>query len=318
MNILITGGGGKLGVRLVRPLVQRGDQVVLFDLRPAASSPDVDRASFVEGDLGDERSVRDALSLNRIESIIHLGAVLSADAEQRPTEAWQANMTGTRHVLEAARELGVGKVIFSSTLATYGPNLPRPLTQDAPQWPVSLYGATKVAGERLGVYYHHRFGLDFRGLRFPAIVAPRGARGGASAFVSAVFEQCVDRGRYVFYLEPETRCPVVYIADAVRGLLDLHDASSDRLGHRIYNIAGWSPSARELGALVTARLPEANIAFEPDPMRNAMVNSWPAEIDDRDARRDWGWEVTYDLDRMADEIIETLRDENERRLRAGP
>jgi len=311
MNILITGGAGNLGSRLVVPLIQRGDRVTLFDLwkAPLVGSPEFEQSNFVEGDLADAKSVLVAVRENNIESIFHLGAILSANAEERPDDAWLANMEGTRNVLEAARKCEVKRVIFSSTIATYGPGQPQPLPIDAPQWPVSLYGVTKVGGERLGVYYHHRFGLDFRGIRVPAVIAPRGAAGGASAFCSAVFEESVRNGAYEFYLDPSASCPVLYIVDAIRALVNLHDAAEDGLRHRMYNVAGFCPSAEELATAVLKRMPEVKITYNSDPVRNAIVHSWPNEIDDSDARQDWGWEATYDMERMADEIIEVLKRE---------
>jgi len=177
MNVLITGGTGSLGSRLAIPLVQRGNHVVVFDIR---SEPHFDSAEFrkvavVVGDLADRQRVLGVVREHKIEAIFHFGAVLSSSAEENPYEAWRANMDGMVNVLDAARFGGAKQVVFSSTIATYGANLPEQSTEDAPQWPVSLYGVTKVAGERLGVYYHHQFGLDFRAIRLPAVIAAQGA-----------------------------------------------------------------------------------------------------------------------------------------------
>ena len=218
-------------------------------------------------------------------------------------------MKGTRNILEAARRLEVKRVVFSSTAATYGAGVPDPLPIDAPQWPVSLYGVTKVAGERLGVYYHYRFGVDFRAIRLPAVVAAQGAGGGASAYCSAVFRESVRYGRYEFYLRPTTRGPILYIADAVTALVGLHDAPAEQLSRRVYNVAGMGRSAEELADAVKKRLPHVAITYNPDPLRVSIVESWPAHIDDSDAARDWGWKAAYDLDRMAHEVIEELENE---------
>ena len=309
MNILITGGAGNLGSHLVVPLVRRGDRVTLFDLRrePLADSEEFHQSTFIEGDLGDWNGVWDAVRSQQIETIFHLGAVLSADAEERSEAAWRGNLEGTRNVFMAAHKAGVRRVVFSSTMASYGPGLPEPLSLDAPQWPLTLYGATKVAGERLGVYYHHRFGLDFRGIRLPAVAAARGAPGGISGYCAAVFEESVRNGRYDFFLNPTTRCPMIYIADAIQALLLLHDAPQKNLRHRIYNIGAFGPSAEELAAAVRKQLPEVQITYHPDPIRTPIVESWPSQVDDSDAREDWSWKATYDLDQMASEIIEALR-----------
>lgn len=311
MNVLITGGTGNLGSRLAIPLVQRGDRVVAFDIRP---SPHFDSAEFREvervvGDLADRNRVLDTVREHKIETIFHLGAVLSSSAEENPYDAWRANMDGMVSVVDAARSGGAERVIFSSTIATYGNHDLAVLTEDAPQWPVSLYGVTKVAGERLGVYYYHQFGLDFRAIRLPAVIAARGSGGGASAYCSAAFEQSVFKGEYEFYVNPTTRAPMLYIADAVRGFIDLHDTPAKELRRRVYNIAGISPSAEELAREIQKHVPGARMTYRPDPLKCAIVESWPDRIDDSDARTDWGWDCKWNLQRTTDEVIEVLRHE---------
>jgi nucleoside-diphosphate-sugar epimerase len=235
--------------------------------------------------------------------------VLSSSAEGNPYDAWRANMDGMVNVLDAARFGGARRVVFSSTIATYGSHVGEQLTEDAPQWPVSLYGVTKVAGERLGVYYHHHFGLDFRAIRLPAVIAARGSSGGASAYVSAAFEQSVFKGAYEFYVNPTTRAPMLYIGDAVRGFLDLYDAPAKNLTRRVYNIAGIAPSAEELAQAIRTLVPKVQLTYLPDPLKCAIVESWPHRIDDSAARKDWGWDSTWNLERTTDEVIEVLRHE---------
>jgi nucleoside-diphosphate-sugar epimerase len=311
MNVLITGGTGNLGSRLAIPLVQRGDRVVAFDIRaePHFDSAEFREAQVVVGDLADRHRVLGTVREHKIETIFHLGAVLSSSAEENPYDAWRANMDGMVNVLDAARFGGARRVVFSSTIATYGSHTAEQLTEDAPQWPVSLYGVTKVAGERLGVYYHHQFGLDFRAIRLPAVIAARGSSGGASAYVSAAFEQSVFKGAYEFYVNPTTRAPMLYIADAVRGFLDLHDAPAKDLTRRVYNIAGIAPSAEELAQAIRTLVPKVQFTYLPDPLKCAIVESWPDRIDDSGARKDWGWDSTWNLERTTDEVIEVLRHE---------
>lgn len=311
MNVLITGGAGNLGSRLAIPLVQRGDHVVAFDIR---SKPHFDSAEFREvvavvGDLADRHRVVGIVREHKIETIYHLGAVLSSSAEENPYDAWRANMDGMVNVVDAARFGGAQRVVFSSTIATYGAHVPEPLSLDAPQWPVSLYGVTKVLGERLGVYYYHQFGLDFRAIRLPAVIAARGSGGGASAYVSAAFEQSVFKGEYEFYVNPTTRAPILYIADAVRAFLNLHDSPAKNLTRRVYNIAGIAPSAEELAQAIRTRVPEADFTYRPDALKCSIVESWPHRIDDSAARKDWGWDSTWNLERTTDEVIEVLRHE---------
>ena len=311
MNVLLTGGTGNLGSRLLIPLVQRGDRVVIFDLqdKPFIPSEEFEQCKFIQGDLTDRDSVVEAVQNEKIDSIFHLGAILSAQAEQEPDKAWTINMEGIRNTLEAARLCGVKKFIFSSTLATYGGGLPSPLDIDSPMWPVSLYGVTKVAGELLGVYYHHRFGLDFRAIRFPSVVAPRGMLGGAGRFTSEVFLEAVEKGAYEFYLRPDSSIPIVYIVDAIKSFLLFHDAPEENLTRRSYNIHARGVTPKQLEEVIKARLPHVKFTYNPEPVQTAMVDSWPHSLDDRHARQDWGWQESYDLDRMADEVIATLQKE---------
>ncbi len=310
MNVLITGGTGNLGSRLAVPLIRRGDRVTVFDTRskPHCDSSEFREAEVVVGNLADRDAVLNTVRSRKIESIFHLGAVLSSAAEENPHDAWRANMDGTVNVVDAARFGGTQRVMFSSTVATYGVRVPNPLTEDAPQWPTSLYGVTKVAGERLGVYYHSQFGLDFRAIRIPAIIAAHGAGGGVSAYCSAAFEESVLKGQYDFYVNPTTRAPMLYIADAVRAFLDLHDAPAANLKRQVYNINGITPSAEELARVIQARLPNVRITYHPDPLKTSIVETWPQQIDDAEARRDWNWKAAWDLEQIADEVIQTLRE----------
>src|SRR5262249_34972370 len=229
------------------------------------------KAEVVIGNLGDRDTVLELVKSHKIDSIFHFGAVLSGSAEENPYEAWRANMDGTLNVLDAARLGGAHQVIFSSTVATYGEHAPRNLNDDSPQWPISLYGVTKVAGERMGVYYHHKFGLDFRAIRLPIILTSHAAIGAASAYAAAVFEYSVLKGEFEFWVNPTTRAPMFYIDDAVQSFLDLHDAPAENLRRRVYNVHGMSPSAEELERAVHARIPDVRISYRPDPLKCSII-----------------------------------------------
>ncbi len=312
MNVLVTGGMGNLGSRLAACLAERGDRVTVLDLRPEPleDSPAFRLCHLLTGDIADPAALQPIFADGSFDSVFHLAALLSADSERDAKRAWRVNLEGARHILQAAAAHGVARVIFASSTASFGPGLPPPVQLDSPQWPASLYGATKVAGERLGVYFHHRCGLDFRGLRIPAVVAPRGAGGGATAFCSEVFEQAVRNGRYEFYVEPAAGRPLIYIDDAVRALLALHDAPAEDLTRRVYQVAGIPATAREMAAAVLARLPEVDFSYRPDPLRNAIARSLPIHIDDSHAVRDWNWSPRYDLPAMTLRMIEELQKES--------
>lgn len=309
MKFLLTGGAGNLGSRLAIPLVRRGDKVIAYDVKiePHFASPEFERVVCVKGDLGGREKLAKTIEEHQVDSIFHLGAVLSAAAEEHPHDAWRANMEGMANVLEVARLGGVKRVIFASTIATYGERAGNSLVDDTPQWPSSLYGVTKVAGERLGYYYDKRFGIDFRGIRLPAVIAGRGATGGASAYCSAAFEKSISKGTYEFDVRPTTRAPMVYITDAVGGLLRLHEAPKMSLTRNVYNVFSVAPSAEELAAAIKKRLPQVRITYKPDPLKTEIVESWPSQIDDSAARRDWNWDPISALDEIADEVFRELK-----------
>ena len=302
---------GNLGSRLLVRLVQQEENVVVFDLhrKPLIPSPEFERTGFFEGDVTQLESVEAAVRTHEIDVIFHLAAILSAQSEENPDLAWKINMQGTRNVFEAARRGGVKQVLLSSSLATYGAGIAEPLPIDAPLWPATLYGVTKVAGECLGNYYHKRFGLDFRAIRFPTLVAPRGAGGAASAFCSAIFTEAVEKNSFEFKIPPQSTFPIVYVGDAINAFLLLIDTPQENLTRRVYNVHGLGLSAEELATAVLECLPATEITYRPDPQLTRIVDSWPRLIDDREARRDWGWNPLYDLGRMAREIIETLQTE---------
>jgi len=309
MNILITGGCGHIGSHLVVPLITRGDRVTLFDLhrKPIRESNALGHCELVEGNLSVEEDVVRAMAKRQYDIVFHLGAILSAKAEENPEMAIAVNFNGTFHVLEAARKHGVKKVVFASTAATYGIGLPDSVPLDTPQWPITIYGVTKVAGERLGVYYQHRHGLDFRAVRFPALVGPFRPMGGASAYTSRLFDEAVFHGRYEFYVNPSTRISILYMADAVQALLGLADAPKEKLRQLAYTLHGLNPSAKEMAAAVKKHLPDVIFTYKPDPVLTPMVESWPKHLDDSAARRDWGWRPSYDLAMITQEMIQILQ-----------
>ena len=309
MRALIFGGAGSIGSRLAAALVTRGDEVLSLDV---SADPVVPSAAFARvdariGSVQDAAAVDEVVAEFRPDVIFHLAAILSGLAETDSELAWRVNVDGTRHVLEAARRFGTPKVVFTSTVATYGAGLPEPITEDVPQWPSGLYGVTKVLGERLGVYYHQRFGLDFRAVRLAAMVAPTAPAGGAaSAFVCDLFVNAVREGGYDLYVYPNTRVPIVWVDDVVGALQLLCDADEANLSRRVYHIIGAGPSVQELVDAVQARLPHARLRFEIDPVRADIVESWPSRMDDSAARADWGWEPRFDLERMTAANLDAL------------
>jgi len=306
MKIMLTGAGGQIGTDLLPILADRGDEVLAFDLAPRPQTCPA-AVTWTRGDITYDAEVLSAVERFRPERILHLAAILSATGEGVPHRAWRVNMDGTRNVLEAARLFGVKQVFFTSTIAAFGPGLPQPVGDDVPLRPTTMYGLTKVAGELLGEYYQRKFGIDFRGVRFPGLINAGIPGGGTSDYALFMFVDGMRKGRYAAFCTPEAKIPFMYMPDAIRAMLELSDAPKASLGQSIYNIAAMSPSAQEIAEAVKARLPEVVITFAPDPARQAILDSWPETLDDTNARRDWGWRHAYDLDAMSDDLLPRIR-----------
>lgn len=303
----ITGGAGNLACQLSHLLAPDAGQIVLFDLAPRPVVQPCAGSVYIQGDLTHPDTLRSLLATHRPTIIVHLASLLSGSTEQDRPRGWQVNADGTFALLEAALAANVSTVFFPSSLASYGGKLPDPLPEDYAQWPTGLYGVTKVAGERLGVYFHERHGLDFRCLRLPVVISRHAAAGAVSGYSSRAFVEAAQSGRYAFPVTPTTRVSTVYVRDALAGIAALLRAPAKSLSQRVYNIHGLAPSADEIAGTIRTRLPQAELHFAPDPALTALLDSWPARIVDDTARRDWGWQPEWTLERLADDMLRELR-----------
>ena len=301
---LVTGGAGNLACQLSRHLVEHCDQLVLTDVAARPVAAVAPSARYERCDLVDAAAVAALLARHRPKVVFHLASLLSGKCELDRGLAWQVNTTATVGLFDAALTSGVQTVVFPSSVASYGGKPDDPLPEDAPQWPEGIYGVTKVACERLGLYYHARHGLDFRCVRLPIIVSRFAPAGAASAYASRAFIEAAQQGRFTFRVRPGTQSSLMYVEDALRALLDLALAPADRLSRRVYNIHSIAPTADEIAACIRHRRPEAELIFDPDPAISALIESWPRRLVDESARRDWGWEPRFDLERIAHVMLE--------------
>jgi len=305
---LITGGLGFLGSYLAQQLVARGEEVVVFDL--ATSSKFIegirDKLKLVQGDLTDESQVLAAIRDNGIDHIYHLTALMPPVSEQDLPITFKVNVQGTIHMLEAVRSLRVSSLIFVSTIATYGLGIPPLTNEDVPQQPRNMYGTTKVCCERLGEQYHRKYGVNFRGVRFPPILGARRKDSAHSAFSYQAIKESVLGRPYTIYVEKETRMPLLYIKDAIGSLISLKEADEKRLKRRIYNIRGFSLQAGELVQEIQKLIPQAQLDFKPDSAMLDMIGNWPT-LDDTRAREEWGWRPEYGLSESVQDFIAEVR-----------
>lgn len=301
MKVLITGAGGQIGPDLVEALRERNYTVVATDI--AVQGETVRPHAWHHLDVTDRNAVFSLFRLVQPEIVYHLAAILSARGEEVPQHTYNVNQSGTFNVLEACRETGVRQMVFTSSIAVYGPGLPDPTPDTAPLEPTTMYGVTKAAGELLGNYYHSRYGFDFRGVRFPGLISAAMPGGGSSDYAVAMYVDGVRLGVYEAFCRADTRIPMMYMPDALRALVELSEAPPERLRRRVYNITAFSPTAQQIADSVKRLVPDVKTTFRPDPHRQAILDSWPRSLDDAHARADWGWEPQFDLEQMTDDLI---------------
>jgi len=306
-RIFVTGAGGQIGSDLIVALRERGHDVHGSDIgpRPARLGDDV---PWHRLDVTDADRVAGLLGEVAPQRVYHLAAILSARDEQIPDVTYAVNQTGTRNVLEACRTKGGPQLVFTSTIAVFGPGLPEYVGDDVSLRPTTMYGVTKVAGELLGEYYQRRWGLDFRGVRFPGLIGATLPGGGTSDYALFMYVDGVRRGAYESFCRADSRIPLMYMPDGLRALIELADAPRASLRRSIYNIAAFSPTAQQIADSVAAAIPGVRITFAPDPARQAILDSWPRALDDRNAREDWGWKAAFDLDAMTADLVPRVRE----------
>jgi len=254
-------------------------------------------------DIGDIGDLSRFVQKHRPSVIVHLASLLSGSSEVDRRKTWHVNTTATLEILEQALNLRDCRVLFASTLATYGGDLPPSITEDQPQWPSTLYGVTKIACERLGAYAREAQGLDFRCVRLPIVLSPQAPPQAVSAMVSRAFVESAEKGAFVFRARPEMRVASLYVKDAIKAFVDLIFAPREKIHRPVYNVVGYSATLGEFSAAILKQLPSVEHRFEPSPEVERVLGGWPGAINDANARRDWLWNHNYDLDATAVDFL---------------
>jgi nucleoside-diphosphate-sugar epimerase len=307
-RILVTGAAGQVGTELVPALRARygASAVLATDVR--FSEALAEGGPFRELDCLNAAAVAEQVRAHAADTVFHLAALLSASAEAQPQRAYRINMDALYNVLEVARVTGLA-IFTPSSIGAFGPGTPRDGTpQDTIQRPTTMYGVTKVAGELLCDYYHTRFGVDTRGLRYPGLisyVAPPG--GGTTDYAVDIFHHAVREGRYTCFLRADTQLDMMYMPDAIRAAIEVMEADASRLQHRnAFNVTAMQLTPAGLGDVIRSHVPGFEITYDVDPVRQGIADSWPRRIDDSAAREEWGWQPEYDANAMTKDMIEQL------------
>jgi len=310
-RILVIGANGQIGSELVEALAtQHGAQnVIASDVSPTNL---YQAARYTTLNVLDKVALAALITDEGITQVYQLAAMLSATGEAAPLKAWTLNMDGLLNILEVARERGaIGKplkVFWPSSIAAFGPNTPQ---TDTPQLtvmdPTTIYGISKLAGERLCEYYFLKYGVDVRSIRYPGIISYKSPPGGGTTdYAIAIFHSALRGERYECFLGPQTTLPMIYMPDAIRATIELMDAPAELVKVRSsYNVAGVSFNPEQLAAAITRKLPDFKIAYQPDS-RQAIADSWPQSLDDATATADWGWKARIGVDEMVDSMLANI------------
>ncbi len=305
-RILVTGAAGQVGSELVPELrrIYGEAQVLATDIHALDDAP----GPFQTLDCMDATALAAAVTRHEADTIYHLAALLSATAEKNPQRAYDINMSTLLNVLEVAREKQLA-VFTPSSIGSFGPSTPKdPTPQDTIQRPATMYGVTKVAGELLCDYYHTRFDVDTRGLRYPGLISHVAQPGGGTTdYAVHIFYEALQSHRYICFLAADTQLDMMYMPDAVRAAIEVMEADTSRLEHRnAFNVTAMQLSPASLAEMIRARIPDFEIDYDVDPMRQRIADSWPRRLDDSAATREWGWRAEYTADGMVDDMLEKL------------
>ena len=300
---LIIGSNGQIGTDLLSELRQKygNEQVIASDIR----EPKNFDSNFVHLDATDKEAIKQVLLDHHIDEVYLMAAILSANAEKIPTKAWNINMQVLFNALELAKEGFIKKLFWPSSIAVFGPHTPR---IDTPQYtimdPNTVYGISKLAGERWIEYYREHYSVDVRSVRYPGIISWKTMPGGGTTdYAVEIFHEALTKGHYTSFLAAHTRLPMMYMPDAIRATIKVMEADKNQLCiHNSYNIAGISFTPRELAKSIQNFIPDFSIDYKPD-FRQAIAESWPESIDDRMAFKDWHWHHRYDLEAMVKDML---------------
>ena len=309
-KILIVGSGGQIGTELVKKLrgIYGNENVVASDLRQLTGEI-VETGPFERIDSTNMMQIVEVVKKYNIDTIYNLAAILSATAELNPMLGWNVGIGSLVNCLEIARVYGCA-VFTPSSIGAFGPNTPKDMTpQDTIQRPNTIYGVTKVTGELLSDYYFTRFGVDTRSVRFPGLISNLTLPGGGTTdYAVEIFYSAVKGEKFICPLEKGTFMDMMYMPDALDAMVDIMEADPSKLIHRnSFNVTAMSFDPEILYNTIKKYIPTFEMEYKPEPIKQAIANSWPNSLDDSCARNEWGWNPKYDLDKMSVDMIETLR-----------
>ena len=309
-RILIIGASGQIGNELTMYLrnMYSNQNVIASDIREASSIV-MESGPFEILDAMNAKAIEEIVTNYKITDVYLMAAMLSATAEKYPIKGWDLNMTSLFNVLNLAKDKKIEKVFWPSSIAVFGPTTPKTNTpQHTIMEPATVYGISKQTGERWCEYYHKRYGVDVRSIRYPGLISYKTPPGGGTTdYAIEIFHKALKDKKYTCFLTAQTALPMMFMDDAINATVNIMLAPPQKIKIRnAYNLAALSFNPQELAASIQKHIPDFTINYQPD-FRQAIADSWPASIDDAVARKDWGWQHTIDLDKMTKIMIDNLK-----------
>ena len=309
-NILIIGACGQIGTELTYTLRAKfGDEVVIASDIREGNETLMDSGPFELLDATDYNALEEIIAYWEINEVYLMAAMLSATAEKFPMRAWNLNMNSLFNVLNLAKEKKISKIFWPSSIAVFGPNTPRENTpQNTIMEPSTVYGISKQSGERWCEYYHNKFDVDVRSIRYPGLISWKTMPGGGTTdYAVEIYHKALSDRAYTCFLKENTSLPMMFMDDAIRATLELmeHDAEAVKV-RSAYNLSGMSFTPAEIAESIQNHIPGFKMSYEPD-FRQAIADSWPSSIDDSHAQKDWGWQAEFDLEKTTKEMLTNLK-----------
>lgn len=308
-KILIIGACGQIGTELTHKLrtIYGTENVIASDIRKLNNDV-VNSGPFEVVNALDFNQIEHLVEIHKITDVYLMAALLSATAEKNPAFAWDLNMNSLFHVLNLAKAKKIKKIFWPSSIAVFGPTTPK---ENTPQYtimePSTVYGISKQSGERWCEYYHNIFGVDVRSIRYPGLISWTTLPGGGTTdYAVDIYYKAIADKKYECFLSSETKMPMMYMDDAIAATIKIMQADEDKIKIRSsYNLAAMSFTPTEIALEIKKHIPELEVTYKPD-FRQKIADSWPASIDDSEARKDWGWKHEFDLEKMTEVMLENL------------
>ncbi len=309
-SILILGACGQIGTELTLALRAKygNDCVVASDIREGSKEL-VEAGPFELLDATNYEALEDVIMYYEIEEVYLMAAMLSATAEKFPSRAWNLNMNSLFNVLDLAKEKKVNRVFWPSSIAVFGPNTPRELTpQHTIMEPTTVYGISKQSGERWCSYYHEKYGVDVRSVRYPGLISWKTLPGGGTTdYAVEIYHKAIEEGTYSCFLAEQTVLPMMFMDDAIRATLQIMEMPPETIKIRSsYNLAAMSFTPAQIAESIQKHIPDFSMTYNPD-FRQDIADSWPGSIDDSKAQLDWGWKPEFDLEKTTAEMLRQLK-----------